>query len=112
MMCIGKGFAVVCLDAITNAIERKIVVHELATTGHEIINISFDQMQNFAGNMLQLTTDKDELLLVMSSTAYNILSAGQLESLKKYSTIITPHVSHIEKASGGSVRCMMAELFY
>jgi hypothetical protein len=112
MMCVGNGFAVVCLDAITNVIERKIVVHELDTTGHEIIEISFEQLPHFAGNMLQLITKKEEPLLVMSSTAYHSLSAGQLERIKKYTTIITPNVSHIEKASGGSVRCMMAELFF
>ena len=111
MMCVGNRFAVVCLDAITNDLEKKIVVHELETTGHEIVPISFAQMNNFAGNMLQLINKKGEYLLVMSKTALNSLTTEQINTLQKYSTIVSPDVSHIENAAGGSVRCMIAELF-
>jgi hypothetical protein len=112
MMCVGNNFAVVCLNAISNNLERKKVTDSLQQTGHKIVDISFYQMNNFAGNMLQLINKKGEYFLVMSTTAFNSLDAGQITTLKKYSTIITPQVNHIEKAAGGSVRCMMAELFY
>lgn len=112
MMCVGKKLAVVCLDAITNDIDRKKVVHELQTTGHEIIDISFEQMNHFAGNMLELVNDKNKPLLVMSKTAFNILSPSQIETLSNHATILHPDIYVIEKAGGGSVRCMMAELFY
>lgn len=112
MMCLGEKFAVICLDAIGNAIDKKIVVHELETTGHQIIPISQQQMKQFAGNMLFLINKKGEPLLVMSTTALGSLSQVQICSLEQYATLITPDVSHIEKASGGSIRCMMAELFY
>lgn len=112
LMCIGKKFAVICLDAIPGTTDRLKVVHELETTGHEIIDISFEQVNRFAGNMLELVNDKDDPLLVMSKTAYDSLLSSQIKTLRSYATIISPDISMIEKAGGGSVRCMMAELFY
>lgn len=112
MMCVGNCFAVVCLDAMVIDIEKKILVHELETTGHEIVTISFEQMNQFAGNMLQLKNKRGEYFLVMSKTAFDSLSPKQITALQKYSTIVSPDVSHIEKAAGGSVRCMIAELFF
>ena len=112
MMCVGERFAVICLDAIPDEIDRKKLVHELQTTGHEIIPISLDQMKNFAGNMLEVLDNNDGHILVMSKTAHDILTPDQLIILSKYARIISPDVHLIERAAGGSVRCMMAELFY
>jgi hypothetical protein len=112
MMCLGENFAVICLDAIEDAIDKKIVVHELVTSGHEIIAISQEQVKQFAGNMLFLINRNDDPILVMSTTALASLSQVQVSALEKHATIIAPDVCHIEKASGGSIRCMMAELFY
>ncbi|RYE24835.1 MAG: amidinotransferase [Sphingobacteriales bacterium] len=112
MMAIGQNFAVVCLDAITDSIDRKKILHELQTTGHEIIDISFEQMNAFAGNMLELLNDQQETILVMSLTAFRSLSERQLQTIRKYARIVHPDVSAIESTAGGSVRCMMAELFY
>ena len=112
MMCVAHKFAVICLDAITGDIDRKKIIHELETTGHEIIDISFEQMNSFAGNMLELVNDKDEHVLLMSRTAFNSLNFAQLEAIRQYATILSPDVSTIEQAAGGSVRCMVAELFY
>ncbi|MEJ7611548.1 MAG: arginine deiminase-related protein [Ferruginibacter sp.] len=111
LMCIGDAFAVVCPAAITESF-RDIVLERLSGSGHELVIISFEQMNAFAGNMLQLTNDKKEKLLVMSSTAFNSLLPAQIEILEKHSRFIIPNVSVIESAAGGSVRCMMAELFY
>ncbi len=112
MMCVAHKFAVICLDAVTDDIDRKKIIHELQTTGHEIINISFEQMNSFAGNMLELINDKDEHVLLMSLAAFNSLTPAQFEVIRKYATILSPDVSTIEQAAGGSVRCMVAELFY
>ncbi|MBC7936835.1 MAG: amidinotransferase [Rhizobacter sp.] len=112
MMCIGKSFAVICLRAIEEDIDRKKIIHELQTTGHEIIDISFEQMNHFAGNMLELLTNNSEHIVVMSKTAFNSLQTIQVETIRKCARILSPDVSVIEKAAGGSVRCMMAELFY
>lgn len=112
MMSIGEKFAVVCLDAIREDIDRKKIIHELETTGHEIIDISFEQMNHFAGNMLELLNDKEKHILVMSKTAFDSLQPLQIKTIRRYATILSPDVSIIEQAAGGSVRCMMAELFY
>ena len=112
MMCVGRRFAVICADAILEDIDRKKIIHELETTGHKVINISFEQMNHFTGNMLELLNDKNESILVMSKTAFDNLDSSQIEIFRKYSTIVSPEVSVIERAAGGSVRCMIAELFY
>ncbi len=111
LMCIGDTFAVICSEAI-NKKDRERVLQTLIEMGHEIIEISFNQMNSFAGNMLQLVNDKREKLLVMSRTAYNSLMPAQILKLEKYCKLLVPDVSEIERAAGGSVRCMMAELFY
>ncbi|RYF81649.1 MAG: amidinotransferase [Chitinophagaceae bacterium] len=112
MMCVASNFAVICINAIKEEIDRKKIIHELETTGHQIIPISFEQMNQFAGNMLELINDKNELVVVMSQTAFKSLLPTQIEIINQYSRIIAPDVSVIEQAAGGSVRCMIAELFY
>lgn len=112
MMCLGPQFAVTCLEAIEDEVEKKRVIQSLEDTSHECIPISQDQVLQFAGNMLALHNTDKEPLLVMSSTAYKALHKGQVEKLEKYAALITPHIPNIEQAGGGSVRCMMAELFF
>ena len=111
LMCIGAGFCVICLQAIdkNDAAEVK---ESLITAGLEIIEISFIQMQSFAGNMLQLRNGNNENILVMSKTAHNTLNIEQIATLKKSTRFAVADVTSIENASGGGVRCMLAELFY
>jgi hypothetical protein len=111
MMCIGDGFAVVCLDAIENEIEKIVVSQLLKSTGHEIIPISLPQMNCFAGNMLQVKNKKDEKFIVVSQTAFNSLETEQKNRLQHFGVLLPIDVSTIEKVEGGSVRCMMAEIF-
>jgi hypothetical protein len=110
MMCIGDRFAVVCLDAIPDQDEKELVVQRLSSTGHQIIEISLEQMNHFAGNMLQVHNNQDEKLLVMSEQAYLSLNSSQIERLEKYSRIIYSPLYTIEKNGGGSARCMLAEI--
>ena len=111
LMCIGSGYAIICTDAIKNETEKEMVTGELKKTGHQVIDISFHQVRNFAGNMLQLLSKDGKQYLLMSKTAHNSLLPDQINDLENFSTLITPDVSVIEKASGGSVRCMVAEIF-
>jgi len=111
MMCIGEHFAVVCADAITNKEERHAMINKLELTGHEIILISHDQINSFAGNMLQVNSKAGVPFLLMSKTAASSLNPSQLTELKKYISPLVADVTTIEKAGGGSVRCMVAELF-
>lgn len=112
MMALGEKIAVICLSAIKDELDKMKITHELQTTGHEIIDISFEQMNHFAGNMLELINDKNERLMVMSKTAFNVLTKEQVSVIEKYNRIVTPEIPTIETTGGGSVRCMMAELFY
>ncbi len=109
MMCIADKFAVICLDSIDDKNERKNVIHSLISTGKEIIEITQDQKQIFAGNMLQVMGD--EVFLVMSSAAFSSLTQTQKNAIKRYCSIIHTSLDTIESCGGGSARCMMAEVF-
>lgn len=110
MMSIGDSFAVVCLDAIDQQKERKQVVSALQNSGKEIIAISENQTQSFAGNMLQLMSDSGSVL-VMSQSAYDSLNTKQIEVIKGHTQLISIPIPTIESLGGGSVRCMIAEIF-
>tara|TARA_R110002049_G_scaffold3795_5_gene27626 strand:- start:102854 stop:103789 length:936 start_codon:yes stop_codon:yes gene_type:complete len=111
MLCIADTFAVVCLDSIDNKQERKNVVNHLKETGKEIIGITENQLNYFAGNMLQVKGTNDISYLVMSQAAYDALTETQISTLKKHSNILTSNLEAIEACGGGSARCMMAEVF-
>lgn len=110
MMCIGDRFAVVCLESISNTDEKEKVVQSFIDNGKEIIEISLDQMNHFAGNMLQVKSKNGDPLLVMSEQAYLSLEPEQISVLKQYSTLIYSPLYTIEKNGGGSARCMLAEI--
>ena len=111
MMCIADKFAVICLASIHEESERESVIKSLTLTNKEIIDISLQQLNSFAGNMLQVNNTTNELLLVMSTQAYRSLTADQINRLEKYNRIIHSPLDTIEAAGGGSARCMMAEIF-
>lgn len=112
MMCLGETFAVICLSSIDDKLERKNVVRHLKEDGKEIIDITEEQVNNFAGNMLQVKGAKGDLYLVMSQSAYNSLTSSQIEKLKKHNKdIVSSSLDTIEACGGGSARCMMAEVF-
>tara|TARA_B100001741_G_scaffold313359_2_gene319218 strand:+ start:3180 stop:4097 length:918 start_codon:yes stop_codon:yes gene_type:complete len=110
MMSIGQKFAAVGLDSIHNIQEKENLINELYNDGKEIISLSENQIKNFAGNMLLLHNSK-EPILVMSSSAYNSLTKLQIKKFEKYSKIISVDLKTIERVSGGSARCMLAEIF-
>lgn len=111
MMCIGKDFAVICLDSIDNKRERKNVIDHLKEDSKEIIAISEDQVNKFAGNMLELKGKNDERLLIMSQSAFDSLTKAQIKKLNNNCKIISSSLETIETCGGGSARCMMAEVF-
>ncbi len=112
MMCLGETFAVICLVSIDDKNERKNVVKHLKEDGKEIIDITESQVNNFAGNMLQVKGANDELYLIMSQAAFESLSNDQIKTLKKHNTgIVSSSLDTIEACGGGSARCMMAEVF-
>ncbi len=110
MMCVGSHYAVICLDSITNPGEKQAVIQSLNNTGKEIVAISFGQMNQFAGNMLEVQSKGGKSLLVMSQSAHRSLTPGQLQVLEQYSEIVSADLSTIETIGGGSARCMLAEI--
>ncbi|APD07485.1 arginine N-succinyltransferase [Flavobacteriaceae bacterium UJ101] len=110
MMCIADQYAVICLDSIDDSKEKQHVTNSLTENGKEIISITESQVNQFAGNMLQVQ-GSDSNYLIMSSAAYNSLTKEQVETIEKYNPIIHSDLSVIETCGGGSARCMMAEVF-
>lgn len=110
MMALGETFAIICLDVIVDIMERQEVIEVLEDSGKEIIEISIDQMMQFAGNMLQVR-GQDSSYLVMSQAAYDSLYEEQIEEIKQHTKILFSPIPTIEELGGGSVRCMMAEVF-
>ena len=111
MMCIGDSFAVICADCIDDKKERKMVLDSLKADGKEIILISEDQMNSFAGNMLELVGADERRYLIMSAAAHKSLTKKQIAQLEEHITILSSSLDTIEACGGGSARCMMAEVF-
>ncbi|MFY7671416.1 citrulline utilization hydrolase CtlX [Tenacibaculum sp. MEBiC06402] len=111
MMCLAETFAVICLASIDDKKERKHVVKNLKEDGKEVIDITEAQVNNFAGNMLQVRGVNDERFLVMSQAAYDCLTKDQINKIEKHCKIISSSLDVIEGCGGGSARCMMAEVF-
>lgn len=111
MMCMADQFVVICLDCIDDELEREKVQEVIKSTGKEIIEISEDQLQQFAGNMLQVQNEAGDKFLVMSETAYKSLTPAQIQNIEKYCEIIYSDLNTIETNGGGSARCMLAEVF-
>ena len=112
MMALGAEYAVVCMEAIRDGEEQRRLRQALEETGHEIIPISYAQMHAFAGNMLEVYNQDGQPLTVMSQRAYASLEAWQLDKLRGYGGIVVGPLDVIETYGGGSVRCMMAEVFW
>ncbi len=110
VMCMGDTFAVICLQSIKDPDERLMVRESLEKTGKNIFEISLEQMNQFAGNMLLVKTKRGSKLLVMSKSAYNSLKPKQIVELEEYADVINFDLDMIEKCGGGSARCMMAEV--
>jgi len=111
MMSVGEKFAVICIDAIDDTQERRNVLNQLRQSGKEIILITEQQVNCFAGNMLEIKGKDNESIIVLSETAYNALTALQKNQLQKFASLVYSDINTIEKYGGGSVRCMMAEVF-
>ncbi len=111
MMCIGETFAVICADCIDDKKERKMVLENLKEDGKEVILLTEDQLNNFAGNMLQVKGADDKSYLVMSESAKQILTKDQIAKIEKHTEILSANLDTIEACGGGSARCMMAEVF-
>ncbi len=111
LMAIGENFAVVCADAIADPGQRALVLARLADAGHAPVEISVAEMHRFGGNLLALRAADGEPLIAMSEAAWTGLAAATAARLRRHGTIVTAPIPTIERLGGGSVRCMIAEVF-
>ena len=111
MMCMGDQFVVICLESIPNEQEKQIVLESFKKSNKEVIEISQNQLNHFAGNMLQVFDINEKPHLIMSEQAHTSLDPAQLKSLEKYNPLLPISIPTIEALGGGSTRCMMAEIY-
>ena len=111
VMALGEKFCVLCEEAIEEEWELIAVKQLLESTEHEIIPISREQMYSFAGNMLEVKSSSDENIIILSQSAFNSMTIEQKEKLRSYGKLLPIDIPTIEAVEGGSVRCMMAEIF-
>ena len=111
MMCVAETFVVICLSSIDDKTERKNLLKHFKEDGKKVIDITEDQVNNFAGNMLQVRGKDDERFLIMSEAALNSLTQSQKGQITNHCQIISSSLETIEVCGGGSARCMMAEVF-
>lgn len=111
MMCLGETFSVICLDSIDDKKERKMVIDNLKSDGKEIITITENQVNSFAGNMLEVQGKEGKRYLIMSTSAHQSLTKTQINAIEKHCEILSSSLDTIEACGGGSARCMMAEIF-
>lgn len=110
LMAVADKYVVICLDAIPSPTEKEMVIDTIKESGKQLIEISFDQMNHFAGNMLQVENESGDKILVMSSQAWQSLAEEQQAILASFNKIVHSSLNTIESNGGGSARCMMAEI--
>ena len=110
MMAIGTGWAAVCLDCVDHPEDRKLLEETLSEDGLTVVLLTENQINHFAGNMLEVQTTQDETLIVMSQAAFEVLTPAQRETLGQFGTLVHNDLNTIETCGGGSARCMMAEV--
>ena len=110
LMNVGEKIAVICADAIAREEQRTAVIKSLADSDHEVIFLSYDQLEAFAGNMLELRDADGNRVTAMSQQAFDSLDGVQTQQLQANGRVVTADIGNIEASAGGSVRCMLAEI--
>jgi len=111
MLCVASTYMVVCIEALPTTADREAILASAAATNKEVIPIDFSQMEQFAGNMLQLHNRDGQPFLILSATALRSLSPQQIVQLERHNPLLAPEIPTIEENGGGSARCMIAECF-
>ena len=110
LMNVGESVAVICDEAITRDDQRQAVLARLEESGHSVVSLNYEQLDAFAGNMLELRNKKGVRVIAMSDRAWKSLHDDQRETLLANGEIVTTSINNIEDSAGGSVRCMLAEI--
>lgn len=112
ILTITEKLAIVCLECIDNSLERSMLQKKLESSGLEILEISFKQVEQFCGNAFEVINDKGESHLICSETAWNAFDKEQQELIKKHHTPLVIDIKTIETIGGGSARCMVAGVYF
>lgn len=110
MMGVGTGFAVVCAQAIRDPSERARVLERLRASERVVVELTFDQMHRFAGNLLELRSQEGGAVIVLSAAALASLDEEQQAVLRRHGALVSEDLTLIETLGGGSARCMIAEV--
>ncbi len=111
MMCLGTGFSVVCMNAVDDPKDKQVLLQTLKDTGKKVIEITENQKEHFAGNMLNVADAEGKEYCIMSEAAFKALRPDQIQAIEKHAEILYSSLDTIEALGGGSARCMMAEIF-
>ena len=110
MMAVGTGWAAACLDCVDHPDDKALLEESLTSDGLTLIALTEDQINQFAGNMLEVRTANGDVLIVMSTNAFQALNENQKDALGQFGTLVHFDLHTIETCGGGSARCMMAEV--
>ncbi len=110
LMAIGEQLAVICDAAIAREDQRAAVLERLESTGHDLVSLDFDQLESFAGNMLELRAADGVRVMAMSQRAWDALRTEQRAKIEANGRVVAAAIDDIEDSAGGSVRCMLAEI--
>lgn len=111
IMAMGRQCAAICLDCIDNEDEKDGIIDSLNASNKKIIDLSWEQILQFSGNMLQVVSKDGRAIWLMSEAACQSLTDSQKNLLQEDGRIISCPIPTIEKYGGGSIRCMLAEIF-
>ena len=107
LMFITNKFAGICFDSISDS---KYLLSNIEKT-HKILYLSIEQVKNFSGNAIVVRNTNNEAKFLISSSGLKALDLIQKRFIEKYYDIVDINIPTIEKIGGGSVRCMLLELF-
>lgn len=111
VMCVGETFAVACLESVPDPAVRHGIAVRLRDTGRELVELTRGQMSSFAGNLLALATRSGEAVIALSESAWGSFTPPQRRRLERHGAVVSAGIPTIERYGGGSVRCMLAEIF-
>jgi hypothetical protein len=111
MLCVGSNFATICLESIKDENEKRVVIDSFNDAGLTVVDICYNQLNHFAGNMLELLDENDVKIIALSKSAYNCLTPEQKEVLSAHAKLLPLCIPTIETIGGGSARCMIAQIF-
>jgi hypothetical protein len=108
---IGDKYAVCAFETIRDVKQRNDLRRLLAFTGHELIPVTVPQVKSFAGNMLEVCNAAGKHFTLLSNQAIRSLHLKQINTIGDASELLAFDVATIEHFGGGSIRCMVAEIF-